>query len=282
MAEQPPQPQQHSTRRGQGASQRGSGHIQHESFRASVLSGHQLENGEIAAKTRLNVLRSKFNVCLPCFFASHWHAFNCRTSLLWQVSINVPPRIPRGSDQITIRGAPDAVEACKAELAALEVQLQAEKADREARNYEEILNVEERYLSRIISGEKERLLSQYGVAIFTRGRAATTATAVPPSAAPTLMESELINGGNDPVEGPSTSNTFADKGRYAGYRLVSSVNVPLVLQGYKEKVKLARGELEKLFEKFASFTCMELHIPSEVTIYSLIHLMCKCEFPILL
>ncbi|VDK23124.1 unnamed protein product [Taenia asiatica] len=240
VAEQPPQPQQHSTRRGQGAPQRGSGHMQHESSRTAVLSGHQPENGEIAPKTRLYVLRSKFNV-----------------------SISVPPKIPRGSDRITIRGAPDAVEACKAELAALEAQLQAEKADWEARNYEEILNIEERYLNRIISGEKERLFNQYGVAVFTRGRAGTTTTGASSGATPTLIESETTDVGNDPVERPSTSNNLANGGRYAGYRLVSSVNVPLVLQGYKEKVKLARGELEKLLEKFASFTCMGLHIPSE-------------------
>ncbi|KAL5107661.1 Vigilin [Taenia crassiceps] len=209
--EQPPQPQQHSTRRRLGA-QRGGGHIQYENSRTAV-SSHQLENGEIAPKTRINALRSKFNV-----------------------SINVPPKIQRGSDQITIRGTPDAIEACKAELAALEAQLLAEKADWEARNYEEILNIEERYLSRVISGEKERLLSQYGVAIFTRGR-----TAASSGATPTLTELKAADEENGSAEAPSTSSNL----------------------GFKEKVKLARGELEKLLEKFASFVCFGLHIPSE-------------------
>ncbi|VDM33646.1 unnamed protein product [Hydatigera taeniaeformis] len=234
MAEQPPQPPQTSTRRGQGASQRGIGHMKNGNSRATVLSGHQSENGEAAPKTRLNALRTKFNVF-----------------------ISVPPRIPRGSDRITIRGTPDAVEACKSELISLEAQFLAEKADWEARNYEEILNTEERYLGRIISGERERLLNQYGVAIFTRGR-----TAASSNAQSTLLNSET-DGGDAPAEGSSLPNNLADGGRYAGYRLVSSANVPLVLQGYKEKVKLAREELEKLFQKFTSFTCIELHIPLE-------------------
>ncbi|CDS37530.1 high density lipoprotein receptor hdl [Echinococcus multilocularis] len=240
MVEQPSQQQQLSTRRGQRAPQRGGGHLQHESSRTNILPNHQPENGEISPKTRLNALRSKFNV-----------------------SISVPPRIPRGADRIIIRGIPDAVEACKAELAVLEAQLQAEKAEWEARNYEDILNIEERYLSRIISGEKERLLRQHGVAIFTRGRPAATTTTASSGATSTLIGSETTTGGDAPAEGPGTSNNLVDGGRYAGYRLVSSVNIPVVLQGYKEKVKSARGELEKLLEKFSSFTCIELHIPSE-------------------
>lgn len=192
-------------------------------------------------QTKLVALQSKFNV-----------------------SIHVPPRNQRGTNQITVRGPPDAVDACKVEIAKLLATLQDEKADWEARNYEEKIDIEERFLNRIVNSEKDRIFKAHGVAIFTRGGAAQQA----PAQAPVTNGNtdEKTEESEDPTNTPSTSEPSPGKfDHLAGYKLLRTTIVSLVMQGYRDKVALARAELEELMEKFNSFTCEELHIPSDVS-----------------
>ncbi|VDD84192.1 unnamed protein product [Mesocestoides corti] len=220
----PPHQPQSNNRQGRQPEQVRSGH-RNQRERGGIAVVNSGEEGD-APRTKLNALQRKYNV-----------------------TITVPPRAQQGVDQLTVRGAPDAVEACKAEILAFETQLQEAKADREARNYEESLDVEERFLSRIITNEKDRLLKQHGVAIFTRGRGA--------AGSPTTSNGEKVESAGASMHQPVREHL-------AGYRLVRSAPVPLVLQGYKEKVVVARRELEELIEKFGSFSCEELHIPSRI------------------
>ncbi|KAM7542660.1 hypothetical protein Aperf_G00000013839 [Anoplocephala perfoliata] len=221
-------------RRGQKAPQRG----EKQDPKPTVTAG-PADNDEAAPKSRLNALQSKFNV-----------------------SITVPPRSQRNTeDQIVIRGPPDAVQECKKELEALEAKFKAEKADWEARNYEETLNVEERFLQRLISSQRDQALKHHDVAVFTRGRPIPTSQApANPSAASTSAEEVApeINGENPDAR----FNTTSDLNRFAGYRLTSTNIVPLVLQGYKEKVQLVRAEFEKLLDEFKTYRCEELVVDS--------------------
>lgn len=177
-----------------------------------------------------------------------------------QVSIYVPPRTQRGVNQITVQGAPDAVESCKAELSALLTQLQEEKADAEARNYEECLSVQERFINRIITYERDRMLKEHGVAIFTRGRAV-----IQPSASDTKEAATSCQETSD--ASPSLATTSENTAEHLmAYKLLRTANVALIMQGYKEKVAVARMELEKLITSFDGFCCEELHIPFKVSV----------------
>lgn len=179
------------------------------------------------------------------------------------MSITVPSRSQRNTaDQIIIRGPPGAVQECKKELEALESKLLAEKADWEARNYEETLNVEERFLNRLISGQRDRALKHHGVAVFTRGRPLSASQAPTNASAASAEEVAPITNGENPDAGPSVTDGPSDLNRFAGYRLTSTTIVPLVLQGYKEKVELVRGELEKLLDEFKTYQCEELVVNS--------------------
>lgn len=152
---------------------------------------------------------------------------------------------------------------------AIAAQLQAEKDDWEAKNYEEILNVEERFLNRIIVSKRNRLLKEHGVAIFTRGRATAPAPSLnATSGSPATEAVENGIGATDEATDNTTTNG-TDNGKYAGFRLLSKAFVPLVLQGYKEKVQLARNELESLLKEFESLQCIDLFIPPEVSSYFL-------------
>ncbi|KAM3184380.1 hypothetical protein ACTXT7_008456 [Hymenolepis weldensis] len=199
--------------------------------------GVQLENGEaIPAKTRLIALQGKYNVM-----------------------INVPKKA--SSEQITVSGIPEAVQACKTELEALGAKLQAEKADWEARTYEETLNVEKRFLNRVISGHRQQALEKYGVALFTRGqRASKNNNAAATATEKNVDENAPKTNGEASVDQPSIT---PDLSRFAGFTLVDTTLVPLIIQGYKDKVQLVREELGKVLEDCSTFECQELVIPHD-------------------
>ena len=110
----------------------------------------------------------------------------------------------------------------------MEERFQAEKADREARTFEDIYNVGERYLNQLISGEKDKIFKKYGVAIFTLARNA--ASDINKATDASIVEGRIP---------PGISKSEIE--RCEGYRLVSRAIVPLVFQDYKEKVAFARA-----------------------------------------
>ncbi|VDN98236.1 unnamed protein product [Rodentolepis nana] len=207
------------------------------SFQKSNQKSNQPETvEETPAKTRLIGLQRKYNVI-----------------------INVPKRT--SSEQITVSGTPEAVQGCKKELEALGAKLQAEKADWEARTYEEALNVEKRFLNRIISGHKHQVFEKYGVAIFTRGqRASKNNNAAVAAFDKNVDENAPKTNGETSLDQPSA---LPDLSRFAGFTLLDTTLVPLIIQGYKEKVQLVREELEKVLEDCSTFECQELVIPRD-------------------
>nr|CDS29395.1 high density lipoprotein receptor (hdl) [Hymenolepis microstoma] len=204
----------------------------------SNQKGNQSENGESTpAITRLIGLQRKYGVI-----------------------INVPKRT--SSEQITISGIPEAVQSCKKELEALGAKLQAEKADWEARTYEETLNVEKRFLNRVISGHKHQAFEKHGVAIFTRGQrfSKNNNNAAVAAVDKNANENAPKTNGETSLDQPSTP---PDLSRFAGFTLLDTTLVPLIIQGYKEKVQLVREELEKVLEECSTFECQELVIPRD-------------------